>query len=69
VRKPPEPRDSEENFQPRHFLDLLERERRWCELLITAMFTRGELRKLDVKLRADDPVACALQNRARALRN
>lgn len=41
------------------------------DLFITAMFTRGELRKLDVKLHADDPVVSALQIvvLARALRN
>jgi hypothetical protein len=40
------------NLQPRHFLDLLERERRWCELLISGMLTRAELRKINVKLHA-----------------
>jgi hypothetical protein len=34
-------------FKPRDFVDLLERERRWFELLATAMFTRAELRTID----------------------
>jgi hypothetical protein len=57
------------DFTPDHFLDLRQRELRWCELLITAILTRGELHNLDIKLVADDTVALALEMRAGALRN
>jgi hypothetical protein len=39
-----------ESFSPAHFIALLERERQWFELLMTAMFTRAELRNIDPKL-------------------
>jgi hypothetical protein len=55
-------------FTPNHFLELLQRERRWCELLITAILTRRELHNLDFKLLADDTIAVVLANRARWLR-
>jgi hypothetical protein len=58
-----------EPFTPARFLYLLERERRWMELLLTAIATRRELRNLNVKLVADDTVAAAIQLRARWLRN
>jgi hypothetical protein len=57
------------DLTPDHFLDLLERERRWCELLITAMFTRIALRELDQKILADDAVSLTLEVRWKALRN
>jgi hypothetical protein len=56
-------------FTPDHFLALVERERRWCELLINAMLTRAELRSLGVRLLTDNTVAAALTMRGRALRN
>jgi hypothetical protein len=61
--------NSPTDFRPEHFLNLLQRERRWCELLITAILTRRELHNLDIKLVADDTIAVALKNRARWLRN
>jgi hypothetical protein len=57
-----------ESFSPAHFIALLERERRWFELLMTAMFTRAELRNIDPKL-DDNAVSRFLQLRATALRN
>jgi hypothetical protein len=56
-------------FTPDRFVDLLERERRWCALLITAILTRRELQNIDIKLATDDTIVMALQKRARALRN
>jgi len=43
------------SFTPAHFIALLERERRWFELLTTAIFTRAELRNLDPKWRTAMP--------------
>jgi hypothetical protein len=56
-------------FKPRDFLDLLARERRWCELLLTAISIRAELRAVDAKSLADDIVSLSLKRRAQALRN
>jgi hypothetical protein len=42
---------------PSAFLDLLERERLWCELLLTAMCIRAELRTVDAKSIANDLVS------------
>jgi hypothetical protein len=39
-----------DRFTPAHFIALFERERRWFEVPIAAMFTRTELRNLDPKL-------------------
>jgi hypothetical protein len=61
--------NSPAEFTPDHFLALIEKERRWCELLITAILTRRELQDLNIKLVADDTVAVALEQRARWLRN
>jgi hypothetical protein len=61
--------NSPAEFTPDHFLALVERERRWCELLLTAIATRRELRDLNIKLADDDTVAVALKKRARWLRN
>ena len=57
------------NFIPSDFLELLERERRWCELLLTAMLIRAELSTVDRESIADDLVSRSLERRARALRN
>jgi hypothetical protein len=61
--------NSSAEFTPDHFLAMVERERRWCELLISAMLTRAELRSLGVRLLTDNTVAAALTMRGRALRN
>ena len=58
-----------DSFTPAHFIALLERERRWFELLLIAMFTRDELRNIDPKLADDNTVEQYLQLRAIALRN
>jgi len=57
------------NFIPSDFLELLERERRWCELLLTAMLIRAELCTVDRESIADALVSRSLERRARALRN
>ena len=54
---------------PSDFLDLLARERRWCELLLTAISIRVELCPLDTKSIADDLISRSLERRGRALRN
>jgi hypothetical protein len=54
---------------PSDFLDLLARERRWCELLLTTISIRAELRFLDAKLIADDLISRSLKRRVQALRN
>jgi membrane glycosyltransferase len=56
-------------FTPSAFLDLLERERRWCELLLTAMSIRAELRTMEALSLADDLILQALERRVQALRN
>jgi hypothetical protein len=56
-------------FTAADFLDLLERARRWCKLLLTAMFICSELRTMEALSIADDLVSHALEWRARALRN
>jgi hypothetical protein len=57
------------DFKPRDFLELLAREDRWIELLLTVIATRRELRKININLATDDTVAVALGKRARWLRN
>jgi hypothetical protein len=57
------------SFTPAHFIALLERERRWFELLMTAMFTRAELRNLDPKLADGNAVTVFLELRTTALRS
>jgi hypothetical protein len=54
---------------PSDFLDLLARERRWCELLLTTISIRAELRPLDAKSIADDLISRSMKRRVRALRN
>ena len=56
-------------FTPSSFLDLLERERCWCELLLTPMCIRAKLRTPDTKSIVDDLISQALNRRTRALRN
>jgi hypothetical protein len=56
-------------FTTSSFFDMLECERRWCELLLTAMCIRAELRTLDAKSIANDLVSRSLEWCARALRN
>jgi hypothetical protein len=56
-------------LSPTSFLELRERERRWCELLLTAMLIRAELCTVDGKSIADDLVLRSLERHARALRN
>jgi hypothetical protein len=65
----PAKRMTDRYFKPRDFLELLERERRWCELLITAILTRRELNSLNIKLVADDTIGAVLETRAWWLRN
>jgi hypothetical protein len=60
---------SERDFKPADFLELLARERRWIELLLTAIATRRELHNINIQLATDDTVAAALGKRARWLRN
>jgi hypothetical protein len=57
------------NFMPLDFLSLLEHEWRWCELLLTAISIRTELRTIDTKYLANAVVILSLKRRARALRN
>jgi hypothetical protein len=47
------------------FLDLLARERRWCELLLITISIRAELRPLDAKSIADDLISRSLKWRGR----
>jgi hypothetical protein len=54
---------------PFDLLDLLARERRWCELLLTTISIRAELRPLDAKPIADELISRSLKRRVRALRN
>jgi hypothetical protein len=54
---------------PSDFLDLLAREQRWCELLLTAISIRVKLRTPDAKSMADDLISRSLERRVRALRN
>jgi hypothetical protein len=56
-------------FMPFDLLDLLARERRWCELLLTTISIRAELRPLDAKPIADELISRSLKRRVRALRN
>jgi hypothetical protein len=56
-------------FMPSDFLDLLARERRWCELLLTTISIRAELRSLDAKSIADELISRSLKRRVQALRN
>jgi hypothetical protein len=58
-----------DNFIPSDFLALVERERRWYEVLLTAMLIHAELCTVDGKSIADDLVLQSLERRARALRN
>jgi hypothetical protein len=51
---------------PSDFLDLLARERRRCELLLTAISIRAEFRPLDPKSIADDLISRSLGRRVRA---
>ena len=46
------------SLTPARFIALVERKRRWLELLMTAMFTRAELRNLDPKLADGNAVKC-----------
>ncbi len=57
------------SFMPSDFLDLLARERRWCELLLTAISIRAELRPIDAKSIAADLISRSLKRRVRALRS
>jgi hypothetical protein len=56
-------------FTPTDFLDPLERERRWCELLLTAMSIRAERRTMEALSLADALVLQTLERRVQALRN
>jgi hypothetical protein len=62
-------RECECYFKPADFLELLARETRWIELLLTAIMLRRELQNIDIKLAADDSVVVALAKRGRWLRN
>jgi membrane protein insertase Oxa1/YidC/SpoIIIJ len=52
-------------FMLSDFLDLLARERRWCELLLITISIRAELRPLDAKSIADDLISRSLKWRGR----
>jgi hypothetical protein len=56
-------------FTPAYFIASVERERRWLELLMTAMFTRSELHNLDPKLADGNAVNTVSRTADYALRN
>lgn len=60
--------DMSEPFTPAHFLELLEKERRWYDLLDTMREIRSE-RSWPEQSREGQAVILMLQDRARQLRN